>query len=98
LTVDLVIGLNDVTVTSPGGGYTSAPAVTIGGAGGVGATATATLQSSDRSRVTHAGWVYFSDQYTDANGNVRQKTETLVAMSSITNDADDDTGDVALPQ
>ena len=98
LTADLIIGLNDVTVTSPGGGYTSAPAVTIGGSGGVGATAAATLQSSDRQRVAHGGWVYFSDQYTDANGNVRQKTETLVAMSSITDDAADDTGNVALPE
>lgn len=98
LTVDLVIGLNDVTVTAPGGGYTSAPAVTIGGAGGVGATATAVLQSSDREKVAHGGWVRFSEEYTDANGNVRQKSETLVAMSTITGDADDDTGDVALPQ
>jgi len=39
----------------------------------------------------HAGWVKIGDIYTDANGNVRRKTETLVAMSTITNDADDDT-------
>jgi len=39
----------------------------------------------------HAGWVKIGDIYTDANGNVRRKTETLVAMSTITGDADDDT-------
>lgn len=54
--------------------------------------------TSDREKVAHGGWVRFSEKYTDANGNVRQKAETLVAMSTITGDADDDTGDVALPQ
>ena len=39
----------------------------------------------------HAGWVRIGDIYTDANGNVRRKNETLVAMSSITGDAADDT-------
>ena len=99
LTVDLTMGVNTITVATPGSDYTSAP-VTVantGGSGG-GATATATLQSSDRQRVTHAGWVHIGDQYTDANGNTRQKTETLVAMSTITEDGDDDTGDVALPE
>jgi hypothetical protein len=38
----------------------------------------------------HAGWVRIGDRYTDANGNVRQKSEVLVAMSTITSDADDD--------
>lgn len=38
----------------------------------------------------HAGWVKIGDRYTDSNGNVRQKTEVLVAMSTITGDADDD--------
>lgn len=97
--VNLSMGVNDITVTLAGSNYTSAP-VTIANTGGLGggATATATLQSSDRSRMAHAGWVHFGDQYTDANGNTRQKTEVLVAMSTITNDADDDTGDVALPE
>lgn len=40
--------------------------------------------------VAHAGWVYKGDKYTDSNSNVRQKTEVLVAMSTITGDADDD--------
>lgn len=38
----------------------------------------------------HAGWVRIGDRYTDANGNVRQKSEVLVAMSTIAGDADDD--------
>lgn len=38
----------------------------------------------------HAGWVSLGDIYTDANGNVRRKNEVLVAMSTITGDADDD--------
>ena len=39
----------------------------------------------------HAGWVKIGDIYTDANSNVRRKSETLVAMSSIAADAADDT-------
>jgi len=38
----------------------------------------------------HAGWVRIGDRYTDSDGNVRQKSEVLVAMSTITGDADDD--------
>lgn len=38
----------------------------------------------------HAGWVKIGDRYTDSNGNVRQKSEVLVAMSTISGDADDD--------
>ena len=37
----------------------------------------------------HAGWVS-AHQYTDMHGNVRVKTETLVAMSSISGDQADD--------
>lgn len=40
--------------------------------------------------VNHAGWVHIGNRYTDSNSNVRQKTEVLVAMSSIEGDADDD--------
>jgi hypothetical protein len=39
--------------------------------------------------VTHAGWVGVTT-YLDWEGNLRVKTETLVAMSSIVGDADDD--------
>ena len=37
----------------------------------------------------HAGWVGIQT-YTDGHGNLRVKTEVLVAGSSITGDADDD--------
>jgi hypothetical protein len=37
----------------------------------------------------HAGWVSVN-RYTDTHGNTRVKYETLVASSSITADADDD--------
>ncbi len=40
--------------------------------------------------VAHAGWVGVTT-YVDTHGNFRVKTETLVAGSSITNDAADDT-------
>ena len=71
-----------------------------GGAATVIGTATATLNSAfsaggDFKRAAHAGWVKFGAQYTDADGNTRQKSEVLVAMSSITSDAADDTGDVS---
>ena len=39
--------------------------------------------------VTHGGWVGITS-YTDQHGNLRVKTETLVAMSSISGDAADD--------
>ena len=39
--------------------------------------------------VNTPGWVKYVE-YTDANGNVRHKSEVLVAMSSITGDGDDD--------
>ena len=38
---------------------------------------------------THAGWVGITT-YTDTHGNTRTKTEVLVAMSSISGDAADD--------
>lgn len=38
----------------------------------------------------HAGWVGITT-YSDMHGNLRVKTETLVASSSITGDAGDDT-------
>ena len=41
-------------------------------------------------RPAHAGWVGITS-YTDMHGNQRVKTETLVANSSISADASDDT-------
>ena len=106
LRINLSMGVNAVTVTAAGSNYSS-PTVAFANVGGTfssTATATAALNSSfseggDYKRVAHAGWVQFGDQYTDAQGNTRQKTEVLVAMSSITGDNDaDDTGDVQLPE
>jgi len=47
-------------------------------------------QAVATANTNHAGWVKIGDRYTDSNGNIRQKTEVLVAMSTITGDADDD--------
>jgi len=54
--------------------------------------AEAALAANKAKGVQHAGWVQYST-YTDAQGNTRHKSETLVAMSSITSDnnADDTT-------
>jgi hypothetical protein len=88
LTVDLVIGLGDVTVTASGNNYSSAPTVVVGGAGGTDATATATLQSTEAGSVVHAGWVVRTVGTGGRAGRVQY--ETLVAMSSIQSDAEDD--------
>jgi hypothetical protein len=100
LRINLSMGVNAVTVSAVGSGYT-APTVVFANTGGTYssvATATAVLQSSDRAQIAHAGWVKIGESYTDAQGNSRQKSEVLVAMSTITGDGDDDTGDVALPE
>jgi hypothetical protein len=54
--------------------------------------AEAALAANKAKGVQHAGWVQYST-YTDGQGNTRHKSETLVAMSSITSDnnADDTT-------
>lgn len=91
LKVNLTYGLNTVTVTANGVGYSSAPTVTIGGTGGSGATATAALRTEER-KVRSAGWVLRREQ--TATGRVQY--ETLVAMKSIVANAastDADTGD-----
>jgi len=88
-TVDLSIGLNTVTLSNQGSGYLTAPAVTIGGTGGVGATATAVLQNAANNDGFHAGWVRRVEGTGGRAGRVH--FETLVAMGSIVNDADDDT-------
>ena len=54
---------------------------------GSGTTATS---SQKQYSPAHAGWVGITT-YTDTHGNVRVKTETLVAGSTITGDAADDT-------
>jgi len=57
---------------------------------GRGLRLTLTLADTVGANVTHAGWVHKIPTYTDANGNVRKKSEVLVAMSTITGDAADD--------
>lgn len=55
---------------------------------GVDATEEA-VASNKAKGMQHAGWVKYTT-YTDAQGVVRKKAETLVAMSSISGDAADD--------
>ena len=55
--------------------------------------AEAQVQANKDKGVAHAGWVTNST-YTDQHGRTRNKTEVLVAMSSITND--DDTDDTTI--
>jgi hypothetical protein len=88
LLVDLTMGLGSVTVTASGNNYAT-PAVTIGGTGGVGATAAATLSSTEAGAVAHAGWVRRTVGTGGRSGRVSY--EVLVAGSSITGDAEDDT-------
>jgi len=46
--------------------------------------------AASAANVAHAGWVHRKDAYTDAHGTRREKSEVLVAMSTITGDAADD--------
>ena len=69
--------------------FPSSPAAVTGGSGS-NLTLTLTLSETVGANVAHAGWVKIGDAYTDSSGNVRQKSEVLVAMSTITGDADDD--------
>lgn len=82
--------LTVITVSNPGSGYT--PAVQSNTFLGIytsgtrqpttNATANITFTSADtvKSNVHHQGWVTYLT-YTDAFGNIREKGETLVAMS-----------------
>lgn len=84
LLVNLLFGVNTVTVTGNGAGYSGIPTVTFGGAGGSGAIAVASLRSEER-RVPASGW-----NLRKVLPNGRIQYETLVAMK-ITGDASDDT-------
>jgi hypothetical protein len=82
--------LSAITVSAPGAGYTQAAiANTFLGIYTTGtrqptynATANVTFTSADttKSNVHHQGWVTYTT-YTDAFGNIREKGETLAAMS-----------------
>lgn len=87
-TVDLAIGVNDVTLSNNGTSYTTAPVITFGGAGGSGANGHAVLQSSGRGKGFHAGWVLRTEGQGGRAGRITY--ETLVAMGSITGDGADD--------
>jgi hypothetical protein len=79
-----------VVMTNNGSGYVTAPTVTFSGANTTSdiATGTAVLQTSERDAVTHAGWVVRTEGTGGRAGRVQY--ETLVAMSSIQGDAEDD--------
>lgn len=51
--------------------------------------AEAQVQGNKDKGVAHAGWVT-NNTYTDSSGRTRNKTEVLVAMSSITGDDNTD--------
>lgn len=51
--------------------------------------AEAQIQGNKDKGVAHAGWVT-NQTYTDQHGNTRNKTQVLVAMSSITGDDNTD--------
>ena len=55
--------------------------------------AEAQIQGNKDKGVAHAGWVT-NNTYTDSSGRTRNKTEVLVAMSSIT--GDDNTDDTTI--
>lgn len=84
LLINLNFGVLAVTMTANGTGYSSAPTVSFGGAGGSGSTATAALLSEE-SGVTHAGWVLRK------SFGSRVQYETLIATKKISNDGSDDT-------
>merc|ERR1711966_294212 len=51
-TFDLTLSIASIAVSTPGSGYTTAPTVTLGGAGLVGQSATATLDSGAINAIT----------------------------------------------
>jgi hypothetical protein len=85
-TANVSIGLGPITVTTIGEQYV-APVVTIGGAGGVGATASPVLTGQEGSGVTHTGWNLRTEGSGGRAGRVFY--ETLVA-GDITSDGADD--------
>lgn len=96
--------VSNVIITNPGAGYTTAAqsntsiSVSTSGATQPTTNATATLNytsSTESSNAAHTGWNTYI-KYTDAHGQIREKTEVLVAMSksftaAAAGDASDDT-------
>ena len=93
-----------ITITNPGAGYTAAAqanttiAISTSDAHQPTSNATATLAytaSTESSNASHTGWNTYL-KYTDAHGQIREKSEVLVAMSksftaAAAGDASDDT-------
>lgn len=90
-TANLAIGVGSTQITAAGEAYeANSVAVTVGGAGGTGASVTAALTGQDASnKGAHAGWVLRTEGSGGRAGRVN--VETLVAMGSMTSDGDDDT-------
>ena len=88
LSLNLTIGLNTVTISANGSGYLTAPTVTIGGTGGTGAVATASINTSEGDKAPHSGWVLRTE---GSGGRAnRVQYEVLVAMGSIGTDNNSD--------
>lgn len=89
--INLVVGVAGITITNTGSGYVTAPAITFGGAGGSGTTATATIYTPTSVHagraVAHSGWVVKKEGTGGRAGRVQY--ETLVA-GGISSDSTDD--------
>jgi hypothetical protein len=89
-TANLSLGVGSTQITNAGEGYNqSTVSVTVGGAGGTGASVTATLTGQEgTNRGAHAGWNLRTEGSGGRAGRVHY--ETLVAMGSMTGDGADD--------
>lgn len=83
--VQLIFGINAITINAVGSGYTSATVTTVG-AGGSGFVGAGVPKSSGAVSAHSAGWVL---RKVLPNGRVQM--ETLVAMKTISSDGSDDT-------
>lgn len=88
LKINLTMGLNTVSVTANGSGYSSAPSVTIGGTGGSGAAAVASINTSEGRRAAHSGWVLRTEGSGGRAGRVQY--EVLVAGNIVSDNNSDD--------
>jgi len=89
-TANLSLGVGSTQITAAGEGYNqSTVGVTVGGAGGTGASVTATLTGQEGTNSgLHAGWNLRKEGSGGRAGRIHY--ETLVAMGSMTGDGDDD--------
>ena len=89
-TANLAIGVGSTRVTTKGESYGPDAAVTVGGAGGTGATVAVVYDNSTQEGqlAAHAGWNLRTEGSGGRSGRVSY--ETLVAMGSLTSDGTDD--------